>query len=180
MLDFTIAPASLHQLRRSLEAAGPGASAEILHRVGYATGEALYERWRNRVAERTGLDEASRMDVRWFGPFLDELCVALGWGSLTVTPLGQRAMLLEAGAWAEAEPGGTEAPGCHFTCGAFAAFLSALAGQAIAVMEVECRSRGDSTCRFLAGSRGTLDEVQDLQAARRPWSDALLPDELPI
>jgi hypothetical protein len=179
MLDFTIAPASLHRLRHRLDAAGEGVAADLLHQAGYASGEALHERWRNHLAERTGLLEAGWMDVRWFGPLLDELCVGLGWGSIAATPLGDRAMLLEAGDWAEAEPGAGAQPGCHFTCGALAAFLTALAGSPLAVLEVECRTAGQEACRFLAASPATLSEVHDLLAAGRRWHDAFLSSELP-
>lgn len=179
MPDFLIAPTSLHRLRHRLAAAGTGAAATILQDAGFATGEALANAWRNRIAERTGLDDAGRLDARWFGPLLDEFCVALGWGSISLTPVGERAILLEAGDWAEAEPDTTESTTCHFTCGCFAAFLTAQAGGVIAVLEVECRSRHDSACRFLAGSPETLATVSDLLAAGRPWREAFTAGELP-
>ncbi len=179
MPDFAIAPESLRRLRLRLDAVAPGLAADVLQEAGFATGEALFDRWRNRVAERTGLDEAGRLDARWFPPLFDELCVSLGWGSIAVTPVGDRAVLLEAGDWAEAEPDTATHPGCHFTCGCFAAFLTAQAGAPLAVLEVECRSRGDAACRFLAGSSETLQAVYDLLAADRPWHDAFGEDELP-
>ncbi len=179
MPDFSIAPESLRRLRLRLEAVGPGVAADVLQDAGFATGEALFDRWRNRVAERTGLDDAGRLDARWFPPLFDELCVALGWGSITVTPVGDRAVLLEAGDWAEAAPATATHPGCHFTCGCFAAFFTAQAGAPLAVLEVECRSRGDDACRFLAGSTETLQAVYDLLAADRPWYEAFGRDELP-
>jgi len=176
---FAIAPSSLHRLRRRLDTSGDGVAAEILHHAGYSTGEALHQQWRNRIAARTGLDDAGRLDLRWFGPLLDELCIDLGWGSLAVTPIGNEALLIESGNWAEAEQGATARPACHFSCGAFAAFLSVQAGGPIAVIEVECRSSGDDACRFLAGSTAALAAVHDLVAAERPWRDAYLPELLP-
>lgn len=179
MPDFAIAPQSLHRLRRRLQTAGPATAADILQDAGFATGEALFDAWRNHVAAEAGLDDAGRLDVRWFGPMLDELCVSQGWGSVALTPVGERALLLEAGNWAEAEPGTSEHPACHFTCGCFAAFLTAQADAPIAVLEVECRSRGDDACRFVAGSSATLATVYDLLAAGRPWREAFRADELP-
>jgi V4R domain len=179
VLDFTIAPESIRRLRIRLQGMDPGVATSVLQEAGFATGEALFDRWRNRVAERTGLDDAGRLDARWFGPLFDELCVSLGWGSLTVTPVGDRAVLLEAGDWAESEPDTAAHPACHFTCGCFAAFLTAQAAAPLAVLEVECRSRGDGTCRFLAGSSETLQVVYDLLAAERPWREAFGEDELP-
>ncbi len=179
MPHFAIAPASLHRLRHRLYERDPAAAAELLREAGIASGEALAERWRNRVAERTGLDDAHRLDLRWFGPLLDELCVGLGWGSLSATPLGDRALLLEAGDWAEAEPNSADRPACHFTCGCFTAFLSAQAPTPIDVIEVECRSQGAEACRFLAGSPSTLAAIHDLVAAGRPWREAFSAAELP-
>ena len=179
MPSFAIAPQSLHRLRHRLEAASASTAADILQDAGFATGEALFDRWRNRVAEHTGLDDASRLDVRWFGPLLDEVCVGLGWGSLTVTPIGELAVMLEGGQWAEAEPGSSEHPACHFTCGLLAAFLTAQAGAPMSVLEVECRSRGDVACRFLAGSTAMLATVYDVLAAGRPWREAFDPAQLP-
>jgi hypothetical protein len=174
MPDVSIAPASLHRLRRRLERYGAGEGAAILHDAGFATGESLSAAWRNRVAERTGLGDPSALDTRWFGPLLDELCVTLGWGSLSVTPLGDTALLLESGDWAEADPHGGAAAGCHFTCGCLAAFLTAQAGSALGVLEVECRTAGHDACRFLAGAEATLGMVVDLLAAGGDWRMAFV------
>lgn len=172
MPDLSIAPASLHRLRRRLDRYGAGEGAAILHDAGFATGESLASAWQARVAERTGLEEPSALDMRWFGPLLDELCVTLGWGSLSVTPLGDAALLLESGDWAEADPQGGASAGCHFTCGCLAAFLTAQAGSPIGVLEVECRTAGNDACRFLAGAEATLGVVVDLLAAGGDWRTA--------
>jgi hypothetical protein len=179
MTSFRIAPASLHRLRRRLLAAGPGVAAEILQDAGFATGEAFVETWHQRVAERTGVDDTGALDASWFAPLLTELCGSLGWGTLVVHPLGERALLLSSPDWAEAEPASTDHAGCYFTCGCFAAFLTAQAGAPLAVLEVECRSCGGNQCRFLAGSTETLATVYDLIAAGRPWREAFAPGDLP-
>lgn len=172
MPALAIAPASLHRLRHRLDAAGGPVAAEILQAAGFATGEALANRWRNYVAEHTGLNDAGQLDVRWFGPMLDELCVALGWGSISVNELGDAAILLESGAWAEAEPNATRHPACHFTAGTLAAFLTDQAGAPIAVLEVECRSAGHDACRFVASAPAVLAAAYDLLAAGGSWREA--------
>jgi len=43
----------------------------------------------------------------------------------------------------------------------------------VAVMEVECRSRGDARCRFLAGSPDTLSALYDRMAQGSSYSEAL-------
>ena len=46
----------------------------------------------------------------------------------------------------------------------FADFFGRLAGEAVAVMEVECRSMGGERCRFLVGSGETMQHVYDEMA----------------
>ena len=179
MINFTIAPTSLHRLRRRLLAAGPGVAAEILQDAGFASGQELYAAWCMRVATRTGLDDAGRLDAGWFGPMLAEVCDGLGWGSLAVAGVADRAVLFSSRDWREAEAGSSEHPGCYFTCGCLAAFLTAQAGATLAVLEVECRSSGSDQCQFLAGSAETLASVYDLIAAGGIWREAFLPNELP-
>lgn len=179
MISFSIAPSSLHRLRRRLLAAGPGVAAEILQEAGFASGEALFNEWRSRVSARTGIDDVGRLDASWFGPMFAEACDSLGWGSLTVAAVADRAVLFSSRDWKEAEAGGSEHPACYFTCGCLAAFLTAQAGTTLAVLEVECRSSGADQCRFLAGSAETLAAVYDLIAAGGNWREAFLPNELP-
>ena len=99
MINYTIAPTSLHRLRRRLLAAGPGVAAEILQDAGFASGEELYAAWCVRVAARSGLDDAGRLDTGWFGPMLAEVCDGLGWGSLAVAGVADRAVLFSSHDW---------------------------------------------------------------------------------
>ncbi len=173
MPSFAIAPASLHRLRRRLQVADPQTTAALLQDAGFATGDLLARRWRDLVHRRTGLDEAAHLDREWFAPLLGELCTSLGWGTLEVSTIDDTGLLLSSADWAEADPESSTHPSCHFSCGAFAAFLTALAEQPLAVLEVECRSRGDQACRFLAGSGRTLAAVYDLLSAGRDWRDGV-------
>lgn len=175
---FSIAPGALHRLRRRLLAAGPGVAADILQDAGFASGEALHAAWARRVTERTGLANAGDLDTAWFGPLLSDLCHDLGWGSVRTATVAGRAVLLSSSDWSEAEPGSTEHPGCYFSCGCLAAFLTEEAGATLSVLEVECRSSGASHCRFLAGSAETLAVVYDLIAAGGDWRTALPQSEL--
>jgi hypothetical protein len=143
--------------------------------AGFITGEALIDEWRARLHRRSGVTSAARLDARWFGPLFGEVCTALGWGALEVEPIGEQAILFRAADWYESEPDSTEHPGCYFTCGCLAAFLTAQAGAPIAILEVECRSCGDTECRFVAGSAETLAAVYDIVAAGGPWRAAFDP-----
>ena len=76
--------------------------------------------------------------------------------------------------WAEADPAfPLEFPGCYYTSGVMADFFGRLAGEAIAVMEVECRSMGGERCRFLIGTGETLQHVYDEMAQGVGYADAL-------
>jgi hypothetical protein len=66
-----------------------------------------------------------------------------------------------------------EYPSCHLTCGLLADFLGRISDGLVAVMEVECRSRGDSRCRFLAGSPETLSTLYERMAQGMSYEAAL-------
>lgn len=172
MTFLCIAPASLHRLRQQLHSQDPVAAARLLHEAGFATGEALAEAWQHRVSERTGLDDPSQLDTRWFGPLLAEVTTEFGWGTIALNELGEEAVMLDSSDWSESLPGTSSHPACHFTAGALAAFLSAQAGTPVAVLEVACRSAGDEQCRFAAGSPEVLAVAWDLMAAGGDWREA--------
>ena len=70
--------------------------------------------------------------------------------------------------WAESDPAfPLEFPGCYYTAGVLADFFGRLAGEPLAVMEVECRSMGGDRCRFLVGSGETMQRVYDDDGAGR-------------
>jgi V4R domain len=79
-----------------------------------------------------------------------------------VTALGSAAIAVDAAAWAEAASGANlQYPSCFFTAGLLADFMGRLANTALAVMEVECRSRGDARCRWLLGAPETLTSLYE-------------------
>jgi hypothetical protein len=52
-------------------------------------------------------------------------------------------------------------------------FFGRLSNGLVAVMEVECRSRSDARCRFLAGSPDTLSTLYDRMAQGTSYAEAL-------
>jgi hypothetical protein len=48
-----------------------------------------------------------------------------------------------------------------------------MAGETVAVMEVECRSKGDARCRFLAGSPDSLASLYDRMAQGMGYEEGL-------
>ena len=114
------------------------------------------------------------LDARFLGEVLSQFFAEQGWGALEVTRLADAVLALDSTEWAEAaEDGRGEFPSCHLTCGLLADFLGRLSDGVVAVMEVECRSRGDARCRFLAGAPETLSMVYDRMAQGSSYADAL-------
>jgi predicted hydrocarbon binding protein len=167
MLDLTtnhlaaLPRASLGALRAALlRDAGPAAAA-YLQEAGYAGGGALFESFRGWLAAHdAGAPE--ELDVPTFEARATEFFREAGWGSLRVGSLREAVATLDSEDWAEADPESRlDHPGCHLTTGMFADFFGRVAGEPLAVLEVECRSMGDARCRFLIGSAEVMGHVYD-------------------
>jgi hypothetical protein len=52
-------------------------------------------------------------------------------------------------------------------------FLGRLSDETIAVMEVECRSKGDARCRFLSATPDVLEKVYNEMTQGRSYEEAL-------
>jgi predicted hydrocarbon binding protein len=163
----------IHQLRASLERDAGLQAATHLQEAGFAGGEELYASFSSWLARHRKLDRPADLDVRFMGEVLSEFFADQGWGKLTTTPLGA-VLALDSPNWAEAldEPRG-EFPSCHLSCGLLADFLGRVSEGLVAVMEVECRSRGDARCRFLAGAPETLGILYDRMGQGTGYLEAL-------
>jgi predicted hydrocarbon binding protein len=164
----------LQQLRAALERDTGLHAAGYLQEAGFAGGEALYSAYADWLAETYGVDRPGDLDLAYLSEALSGFFRALGWGQLTVTQLAPAALALDSRDWAEAldQPGG-EFPCCHVSCGLLADFLGRISDGLVAVMEVECRSRGDARCRFLAGGPETLSTLYDRMAQGMSYGEAL-------
>jgi bacteriochlorophyll 4-vinyl reductase len=150
--ELQIGRNALHQLRVVLEReAGPKAS-HLLREVGFAAGEALSQRFEAMVREIYNVGSASELDVTYLGEALNRFFTETGWGSVNLGEQAPQVLTLDSPDWAEAHSGGAQFPSCHFSCGALSDFFTRLGVARAAVMEVECRSRGEERCRFLIGS----------------------------
>lgn len=163
----------IHQLRASLERDAGLQAATHLQEAGFAGGEELYRSFSAWLAQHRQLDKPAELDVRFLSEVLSEFFADQGWGRLSTTPLGS-VLALDSTNWAEAldEPQG-EFPSCHLSCGLLADFLGRVSEGLVAVMEVECRSRGDARCRFLAGAPETLGILYDRMAQGTGYLEAL-------
>ncbi len=157
----------LHSLRNVLERDYGEAATASLQEAGFAASEDVYAAFTRWLHERAGVADPADLAV-------EHLFTALGWGSLSVERVGGGGLAVDSGDWAEAEPHANAlTPGCHVTAGLLAGFLGQLADQDVAVMEIECRTRNDSRCRFLAGSQETLQSVFDAVASGKSYVEAL-------
>ncbi|HEU5170434.1 MAG TPA: V4R domain-containing protein [Gemmatimonadales bacterium] len=170
----TLSRRVLQQLRATLQRDAGLQAAGYLQEAGFAGGEALADAYRAWLAERHGVEHPRELDAAHFGTTLSQFLADLGWGTVTMTPLGQAALALDSTDWAEAQDDPTgEYPSCHLSCGLLADFLGRISDGFVAVMEVECRSRGDARCRFVAGAPETLGTLYDRMAQGMSYGEAL-------
>jgi len=159
-------PATLRQLHASLATHAPEQLVAILQEVGYAAGEGMFRAF---AAAHSPAD----LDADELPQALSDFFRGQGWGSVTITPVGTGALALDSSDWAEAEPGTAQTPLCFFSAGMLADFLGRLSEETVAVMEVECRSRGDARCRFLSATPEVLGKVYNDMTAGKSYEEAL-------
>jgi predicted hydrocarbon binding protein len=136
--------------------------AQVLQEAGYAAGEGTCAAFVSWLPAHAGVDDPRELAAPRLADVLTRFCSSLGWGSVEVQLLGDAAFAVDSADWVEAQPGaGLQYPGCYFTAGMLADFLSRLADAPLAVMEVECRSRGEAHCRWLVGAPETLTELYE-------------------
>jgi len=164
----------IHQLRASLERDTGVQAAAYLQEAGFAGGEELYASFGDWLAKTRGVEQPSELDVEFLGEVLGEFFADQGWGRLNAIALGPAVVALDSAEWAEAlDERQGEFPSCHLSCGLLADFLGRISKEPVAVMEVECRSRGEARCRFLAGSPETLGILYDRMAQGSGYLEAL-------
>jgi predicted hydrocarbon binding protein len=164
----------IHSLRASLERDAGIQAATHLQEAGFAGGEELYDAFAAWLKAERNVDPPSELDVQFLGETLSDFFLEQGWGRLSSMPLGDAVLALDSEDWAEAldQPEG-QYPSCHLSCGLLADFLGRVSNGSVAVMEVECRSRGDQKCRFLAGSPETLGVLYERMAQGSPYVEAI-------
>jgi hypothetical protein len=130
----------------------------VLQDAGFAAGDRIYDEFAREVG-----GDPSELGASNFWEALDRYLARRGWGHLRVERVHSGLGILHASDWAESDPGsGDGQPGCYFSSGLLAHLLGQAAGGPVAVLEVECRSRGDDGCRFLYGSEAAVHEIYGL------------------
>jgi len=148
--------ATLDQLRLVLERENPAQAANLLREIGFAAGEALYEGLVDSVSQRFGVETPQALDSRYLGDALAGHFREQGWGACATDTVAPGLLAIDSPDWIEASPRDATVPSCHFSCGMLSDLFTRLGGYPAAVMEVECRSRGEARCRFLVGSPDLL------------------------
>lgn len=152
---------------------GPDSAAH-LQNAGYAGGAPLYGAFSTWMQQR-GYGAPEALPAIAFADRASEFFRELGWGTMELGALGDAAATIDTPDWAEADAaGGLGFPGCHLTTGMFADFFGRLAGEPLAVMEVECRSMGADRCRFLLASGDVMQTVYDAMGAGESYEAVLL------
>lgn len=144
---------ALYRNQPQLEAAG------TLREAGLSTGADLFRTLGDQLSGSDGASVGS-VDSHLFWERLSDFFSDLGWGRLTFEQLHPGVGLLQSEDWAEASSdAASKQPMCHITTGVLAEVLSQTAGADVAILEVECRSKGDSRCAFLVGGEAALGSV---------------------
>lgn len=160
-------------LRTMLFRADSTTAASSLYEAGYAGGGALHDAF-VRWCRSKKLPVAENMAASEFAQHASAFFTELGMGALEVGTVHDAAVMLDSTNWAEAEPSsGMQFPGCYLTAGMLTEFLGRVAGSAVSVLEVECRSMGKPRCRFVVGSAETVQQVYEAMAAGREYETVL-------
>jgi len=169
---LTLSPKALHVLRASLERDHGLETAAYLQEAGFAAGEdcfVVFEGWLWDTRRIT----PAELDAADLGNVVSAFFTEQGWGALDLSQVSAGVLSLTSSDWAEAAPSvGARYPSCHFTSGLLADFFGRLAGNTVAVMEVECRTRGDEHCRFLVGSPDMLATVYERMSEGLNYAEA--------
>jgi len=147
-------------------------AAALLQEAGYAGGPALYDAFAKWVAAHGG-STPDALEASEFSAKATQFFKEAGWGSVEVGALHSVATV-DSSDWAESDPAHPmEYPGCYYTSGVLADFFTRLAGEPLAVMEVECRSMGGDRCRFLVGSGEQMQQVYDAMSQGVGYEEAV-------
>ena len=147
-------------------------AASVLQEAGFAGGPAFFDAFGTWLSTH-GHGAPENLAASEFATYAAEFFHDTGWGSIELGTLANVAVV-DSPDWAESDPARPlDFPGCYYTSGILSDFFGRLAGQAVAVMEVECRSMGGERCRFLVGSGEVLQRVYDAMAGGVPYEEAL-------
>lgn len=155
-------------LRKAVESPLSSVTVDSVRDAGFYAGQALFDAFSAWLAERGETPAESLEDAR-FTLLVADFFSEFGWGQLQFTPISEAVLAIDSSDWGEAEGYGGS---CYVSTGLFAGFFGKLAAAPIAVLEVECRSAGDSRCRFLLGSIDVMGYVHEAMGRGVPYESA--------
>lgn len=173
---LTLPASALSALHRVAAHGRPAAdAAQAVRQFGFESGEGFYRALVDWLEEREASASISGVEAERFWEGLRAFFARLGWGELRFEATRPGVVSLVSDEWREAASvaGLSDQPSCHFTTGVLADVLTRIAGADLAVLEVECRARGDARCRFLLGSPAVLERVYEGVRAGRAYTEAL-------
>ena len=154
--EIAVPVSSFGALRTELsKEAGELPTIHALHHAGYAAGGA------SAAQLMGGANGLSSMRQETFWSRLSDFFGRRGWGTLERSVSHPGVALLSSADWAEAGPVGVTDPdaSCCFSTGVLSGLLSEVAGGPVAVLEVQCRTRGDERCCFAFGSEAAIHDL---------------------
>lgn len=167
--DLAIPVEALSGLREALRReGGPLVAVHALQDAGYTAGTALFRKLSEDVH-----GDVTEIDEELFWHRISEFLSRRGWGSLAAETDGYPVGILASPDWAESDGVEEEEPCCYFTSGLLSGILSELAGEPVAVLEVECRGSGSDRCRFAFGAEAALHDLYGALLEGVPLDEAL-------
>ena len=160
MRNVTVPASTLAHLVQAIdEESGSGTATAVLQRAGFESGSAFF-----RELEHDAGEELAALPEARFWELLAAFFDVRGWGRITQVRVHPALGMLHSSDWGESD-GATDASasrGCAFSSGFFAHIFGRVAGGAIGVLEVGCRSRGDAECTFVLGPESAVDQLHGM------------------
>ena len=143
-------------LRRELgKEAGTLPTVHALHHAGYRAGTEAAHAFTSLVQAEPSSLPASLLWSR-LGDFFEKR----GWGRIVHEQPHGSIGVLSSTNWAEASDEELDPEGsCCFSTGFLSGLLSDVASGPVAVLEVDCRTRGGEACRFAFGSEAAIHDL---------------------
>jgi predicted hydrocarbon binding protein len=151
--------ASIRALRAALHRDLADGFAGVMQEVGYAGGESVFAAFRE-WCEAKGYGAPESLAINRFQAAAAKFFAEAGWGTVTISPLGDTAVAFDSENWSEGDEDATMPyPSCYYSAGMLADFFGRVADGQLGCMEVECRSNSGSRCRFILSSPDVLAHV---------------------
>ncbi len=157
--ELRIPQATLLHFREAFSAeADEETTSRVMRRAGVLAADSVLDQF----SAGTHTDPATLgMDRFW--QELGRFFFKDGWGELSHERIHPALGLVRSAQWGESDPRlEAKAPTCAFSEGMLSGVFSRIAGSAIGVLEVSCRSRGDVDCAFALGSQDAVRRLEEL------------------